>query len=542
MREEIASDESPSTSPFGVWVGECLEWLGDRLNPIVVKETRQALKSKQFVLWFLLLLIGCWLATIGAVLIIGPSIHFVSTGSIFLAVYFTILAFPLVIVVPFSAYRSLSAEQESNTRDLLEVSTLSPQKVVNGKLCSAMLQALVYLSAIAPCIAFSYLLRGIGVGVIALLLSLVVFVCFGLSCLGLFFAAVSKDRRYQVGISVLFAGLLFGSFFMLVGSITSTTINTDFFLNDSEFIAVLAIFFSLYATTLGLVYYATIGLITFVSANRSTPLRIAALVQQTVWIAIFASLILYRAELEMLYVALSVGLVYWYVGGSLLAGESAVMSDRIKRTLPQSYFGRLFFTWLNPGPGSGFMFAAVNMTFLTMLYFLGMFYIDVARLKTPDYLYGVLFFAYAIAYLGTGRLVVMGLRKVAPLSMVGSFLIFLLVGLIGNGLPYLVDAMTSRLRISNYPILYVSSPSWTLNRYLDSVYAFENIIVLLIVVGSAALIIFMINCILAAREASTLRISRPKRVREDDQLLDAESVQVVSNPWGDQKLPAVIED
>ena len=37
-----------------------LERLGDRFNPIVVKEVRQALKSRQFVLTFLLLLLAAW--------------------------------------------------------------------------------------------------------------------------------------------------------------------------------------------------------------------------------------------------------------------------------------------------------------------------------------------------------------------------------------------------------------------------------------------------------------------------------------------------
>ena len=541
MSNEAIIDETTTQGIFPTWIGSSLEWLGDRLNPILVKETRQSLKSRQFILWFLLLLVGCWLATIGAVLLIGPSIHYVSTGTIFLVVYFTILAFPLVIVVPFSAYRSLSAEQESNTRDLLEVSTLTPKKVINGKLGSAMLQAMVYLSAIAPCVAFSYLLRGVGIGTISFLLLLVTLISFGLSCIGLFLAALSKDRRYQVGISVLFAGILFGSFFLLVGSVSSAGFSSGFNIDDEEFLAAFAVLFSLYASTLGLIYYATVGLITFVSANRSTPLRIAALVQQTVWVAFISCVLLYDAPHEALFIGLTVGVIYWYLGGSLLSGETATMSDRIKRTLPQSYSGRLFFTWLNPGPGSGYMFAAVNMTFLTFLYFVGMFYLD-AYGNSQDFWYGPLLYVYGMTYLGLGRLIVMGLRKIAPLSMLGSFLVFLLVALLGVGLPYMIEAVTTRLRIANYMPLYISSPIWTLDRYVDNAYPFDKVLVTLIVVGSAASILFMINCVLAAKEASTLRIARPKRVREDDQLLTATPEQVATNPWGDQSLPVVTEE
>ncbi|MGE4004134.1 MAG: hypothetical protein AB7I48_28460, partial [Planctomycetaceae bacterium] len=46
-----------------------LEWVGDRANPILVKETRQSLKSRQFVVTFMLLLAASWfLFTMGLLL------------------------------------------------------------------------------------------------------------------------------------------------------------------------------------------------------------------------------------------------------------------------------------------------------------------------------------------------------------------------------------------------------------------------------------------------------------------------------------------
>ena len=40
-----------------------LERVGDRLNPILVKETRQAIKSSQFTFTFALVLIAVWMVT-----------------------------------------------------------------------------------------------------------------------------------------------------------------------------------------------------------------------------------------------------------------------------------------------------------------------------------------------------------------------------------------------------------------------------------------------------------------------------------------------
>ena len=40
------------------------DYVTDRLNPILVKETRQALKSRQFIITFMLLLTVAWLISV----------------------------------------------------------------------------------------------------------------------------------------------------------------------------------------------------------------------------------------------------------------------------------------------------------------------------------------------------------------------------------------------------------------------------------------------------------------------------------------------
>ena len=62
-----------------------LERLGDRFNPIVVKEVRQALKSRQFVITFLLLLLAAWAGSIFGVSFLGESIDYGSSAVTFFA-------------------------------------------------------------------------------------------------------------------------------------------------------------------------------------------------------------------------------------------------------------------------------------------------------------------------------------------------------------------------------------------------------------------------------------------------------------------------
>ena len=53
--------------------------------------------------------------------------------------------------------------------------------------------------------------------------------------------------------------------------------------------------------------------------------------------------------------------------GGLVTGERGVISPRAQRTLPKTFFGRVFLTWFYPGPGLGYvflicLFAAVYLT------------------------------------------------------------------------------------------------------------------------------------------------------------------------------------
>lgn len=538
--EANQSLEKPS---FSHKLDSWLEWMGDKLNPILVKETRQAIKSRQFVLWFVLLLIACWLTTIGAVLMIGQSIYYISAGGILMYAYYAILTFPLVVVVPFSAYRSLSSEQEGNTRDLLEVSTLSPKQIINGKLGSAMLQAAVYLSALAPCIAFTYLLRGISSGVIVLLLVYATLASFGLSAFGLLLASMSKQKRSQVAISVMFAGILFGSFAAIMGAATGVIQLSENDWQSDGWWQVNASLFCFYATTLAIIYYASVGLTTFVSANRSTPIRIATLAQQTVYIAWVATLLLNYGQSQNLFrdfmpYALVIGAVYWYLAGALLVGETPELSHRVRRTLPQSAIGRLLFTWLNPGPSSGYVFSVICFTCLTTLYLSVCYFVP----NVPNAIFGLLVWSYFVLYLGLGRLIVYGFRRVAAFSMLGSFLILVLLLLAGTGLPYLIETATNTIRVARYPLLQYPSPFWTIDRLSDKLYSDFELIALCVTIGSLAIIVLAINLAMASYEAMQLRVAKPKRVREDDLEKNPTPEQEVTSPWGDMTKPIVIDD
>ena len=120
----------------------CEKW-GDRLNPILVKETRQALKSRQFVLTFSFLLFAALGWTVIGSLSLMPRIYDTPSAPRMLIGYYFVLALPMLLVVPLAAYRSLEGEIDDGTLELLSITTLSPWQIVLGKLASAMLQMML---------------------------------------------------------------------------------------------------------------------------------------------------------------------------------------------------------------------------------------------------------------------------------------------------------------------------------------------------------------------------------------------------------------
>lgn len=533
---EPADESSPSRVAAALaWVDQRLEALSDYINPILVKETRQALKSQQFVLWYLLLLAGCWVVTMGGLAVIGPAAYYGAFGGQLFLWYAWILSFPLLVVAPFSAFRSLAAEQEENTRDVLTVSALSPFQVVNGKLGSAALQVAIYLSAMAPCLGFAYLLRGVDALTLLLLPALGVLASLGLSLVGLLLASLTRLRYLQILINVAFITLLLLLFYNCFAVIEEFVDNGFRMYQAEEFWLGLGMIFTAYATTFLLAYFLAVAANTFTSANRSTPLRVAMLVQQSAYIGWFAAVWIYDRDADIPIVMFVFALAYWTFAGMFLTSEGQVLSPRVRRTLPKTALGRQLFTLLSPGPGTGYFFVMGNLTYLMLLTFTASVF---SRRGGPS-ISGVpllwvlcVALAYAAAYLGLGRIIILLVRRVAELSLFGGFLVHVLLMLAGGSLPFAIEASSSMFRREGFSYLDVPSPvAVMLHLERGDLSDVEAITTGVIVIGAATCLL-LVNLVLAAGELRQTRLPLPQRIIEDELAKAARPVRA-SNPWGD---------
>lgn len=516
-------------------------WLAgasDHLNPILVKEARQALKSRHFTFTFLLLLAWCWLATIGGVALVGPGIYYAAAGGTLFQWYYFALILPLAIVVPFTAFRSLCGEREENTYDVLRVSALSPRQIVSGKLGSAMVQMAVYFSAVAPCLAFTYLLRGLDVITIALLLTYAALGCAGLSMIGLFAAAIAQRKQGQVLSSVGYVTVLLGCAWTSVFGSYAFLQEGSQFIRQWQFWAINATILTLYATTFAICYLATVALISFRSENRSTPLRWAMLVQQAAflgWMCFWWVVDRYDDEVPLLMYCFAA--MYWFAMGTLLTSEIGDLSHRVRRKLPQSLLGRAFLSWFNPGPTSGYFFAITNLASVGLVVAVAMACVEWIPLRVRgslDYnqtLAGVfLIWAYVAIYLGLGKLIVSGVRRLTAVPSVAGLLIHSILLAAGCGVPFALQMSVRSWRTAGYTPLQWSNPFWSLVEVVEGGGFTGSNASLLMTVGSLAICIVLFNFPAAAREMRQVRVALPRRVAEDEAALHP-VVEAPQSPW-----------
>ncbi|MCO6455990.1 MAG: hypothetical protein J5I93_11890 [Pirellulaceae bacterium] len=516
--------KSPADAPtdsYWLRLERTLERASERLNPILVKEARQALKSRQFVVTFSLLLCFGWGWTVLGILLLClemglTGVAYAPSGRFMLIGYYIVLAIPLLIVVPFSAFRSLAAEREDGTFELLSITTLSARQIVLGKLGSSLMQMLVYYSALSPCIAFTYLLRGIDIVTILLVLVYTFLASLMLSALGLLVATATRTMIWQVFLSVILLGILFAGAYMWSMFVIFFIIETPPLDDQYFWIANLACV-SFYASFLLLFLEAAGSQLSFASDNRSTRLRWLMLAQQVLLIG----WVLYGwrqiDETEFLMVLSGWAAVYWGVTGSMMIGESGQLSPRALRELPQSFLGRTLLTWFNPGSGTGYVFAVSNM-FVCAVVALAAGVSDFAQ-GTADFeellWFSVMATAYLVAYLGVVRLLLLLIRRVQHAGIALSLLLLIILLLAGAGAPFFLDLAFNEFRDSTYTVWQSTNWVRVLYECLDDNLLQEPLVPVVVLVAAGG--ILLLNLILAAREVEQVRQETPERVREDEQ-------------------------
>jgi hypothetical protein len=494
--------------------------LSNWINPILVKETRQALKSKQFSMTLLLLTIVVLAWSMMAIIGMIPSIYYASNGTGLLIGYSIILIFPSLIIIPQAAFRSMASELDDGTFETLSLSTLTPRHILIGKLSVAALQLLIYFSVLAPCIALTYLLRGLTLDVIAMTLILLASCSLAVSAIAISVAAFARNRVQQVFFSiVLLGGQVFAAFAVgstLLGIVSYGSIPSESWIVLGVFLLVVILYSWLLLRSAG----CAIGV---ASENRSTPIRVPLLLIGLLMAMLtgFFS-ICYgdrTAMQDLLAVSVNFLFAHWAIAGCIMMGEQGVIPVRARRSLPSSLWGRLFLTWLNPGAGPGYLFVLLSFMGSAFTLVLAAWFLLPAtksNITIQLVLYVAVLSAYLALYMGTVRLICMVfLRRVMAGRLVASFTItcvLLILSVVATLSLSLAANRYQRLAFDWYcfPNLF-----WTLGELYPSNqnrWVLPECFFAVVCLAISSAVIGLINVALTAKDVVVLRIETPERV------------------------------
>ncbi|MGB7346753.1 MAG: ABC transporter permease [Pirellulaceae bacterium] len=503
-------------------IDDWCERIGDAVNPILVKETRQALKSRQFVATFSLLLFAALAWTIAGSLMMMPQIYTSPSAPRMLIGYYIVLAIPLLLIVPLAAYRSLEIEIDDGTLELLSITALSPWQIVLGKLASATLQMVLYFVALLPCVAYAYTLRGVDLPTTFLMVGILVVAAMLLTIVALFFAPLARGRTGRI------ANLLVVLLILVISEYAVGALVIFMLLEGNPLPADVAVFLFVATIFLSvcighLLLTATAAQLTPETENRSTPIRLSLLALTAVAIGLAA----YALQMEDDDIAMgtllffSIGLaIVWMVSGSMMVAESSTMTPRIRRDLPSSFLARSTLTWLTPGPATGLVFTTTVVLLCSVLFLVGFEVLSekhgngiggVNRLRVLLHQWTVLYAGYTIGFLVFVRLIVAVVRlKSNPRVEIG-IATFVVVAVMAALVPYAIAMHFNDYRSFEYSRWQITNWAWTFGeaggRRLSQ--GDEDF------VATGAAILFAICLVAMPGTVLPRKIATPKRVQEE---------------------------
>ena len=420
---------------------------------------------------------------------------------------------------------------------------LKPRQIIQGKLGSAMLQMLIYQSVLAPCMAFTYLLRGVD---IFLVLSVVFYnavLCWLLSCIGLMLATITTARHWQAVLSVIFIlGLGLVCLYSSIGTAVLIGEDVPIPFGEWEFNIGQAALITAVLCAGGMALLAATAGITMRSENRSTPLRVGALVCHVVGFAWLGRYWLRFPDEEFLIAVYAVlAPLAWYLAGAMMTGEEPLLSDRVRRGLPQTWLGRVFLTLFFPGPGTGYLFAVANLCvvaagawMLVVVRHHGQWPADMVRAVNVAWMAA----AYGVFYLGLNRLILRRLEKrMMPGPQLGLVLGVVLVAL-GTLFPLILQFSLAHLMVGadDYTLMQITNPFWTLVEVADgrkgwATPAATGITPLMLVLAPLVLVVFLMNLLRLSSSLLPARAATPARVLAEQEA-SRPAPAVVSEPAG----------
>ncbi len=129
----------------------------DWLSPMLVKELRQGVRTRVFVLLFILLQVFMLLDLVLSLLVAASGVS-ASEGTFF---FWLMVAVPTLLIIPLSGLNAIGGEIKGNTLELIFLTRLTAFRIVVGKWLALFGQVLLLVCAALPYLVLRYFMGGV---------------------------------------------------------------------------------------------------------------------------------------------------------------------------------------------------------------------------------------------------------------------------------------------------------------------------------------------------------------------------------------------
>lgn len=240
--------------------------LSDFLNPLLVRELRQSLRGNVFSGAIILTSVLCALAIVCGLVYQYSNPHETEAMRVGQTVFysiFSVLWFISCVAIPVGASGRFRGERSSGEFELFSITGVSPYRIINGKLLSALVQSFLVLSVAAPFMMACYMLRGISALSIGLAIVNLFIISASLTQCGIMLGSMNISKVLYSLLNVGFVcGLLFSSFNIVLGALAIRELSS----REAWVVAAILALSPLYG--LALSYFSSVAMLQLPDKNK----------------------------------------------------------------------------------------------------------------------------------------------------------------------------------------------------------------------------------------------------------------------------------
>jgi len=261
-----------STTPSSPGAAPRLERWSDWLNPLLVREVRQALRGRVFSGIIVITALTSAAVLICGILAMGKGRPDAAAGLTIYTILYYLLWALCCVLLPVSAASRFRTERGSGEFELFLITGISARQVVAGKLQAALVQTLLALATAAPFLMACHVLRGISALHIALSLLCLALFTVVLTQGGILLGALAQSKVMFGLFMVPFLWLLSVTFALPGGMLMGDGLMELFGTTDAHL--------GILCALAGLLHYfllfhlGAVAMLETESRNRSFPLRL----------------------------------------------------------------------------------------------------------------------------------------------------------------------------------------------------------------------------------------------------------------------------